>query len=97
MNGTCNGTLLFDPAHWGHGEGSKGQISLNFNNQVNFRDFLYQTLCVFLQIKSIKHFEWDFCSDARVGIWGHWVPRGSNLFIFFNMGHMEYQIYGDDG
>ena len=36
------------------GEGSKGQISLNFNNKVTFLRFLYQTLCVFLQIEDIK-------------------------------------------
>ena len=31
------------PTPWGPGEGSKGQISLNFKNKVNFKDFLYQT------------------------------------------------------
>ena len=35
----------------GPGEGSKGQISFNFNHKVNFKDFLYQTLCVFSQMK----------------------------------------------
>ena len=35
----------FDPAHWGPEEGSKGQISFNFNYKVNFKDF-YTKLCV---------------------------------------------------
>ena len=29
------------------GEGPKGQISLNLNYKVNFKDFLNQTLCIF--------------------------------------------------
>ena len=36
------------------GERSKGQISFNFNYKVNFKDFLYQTLCVFSQMKDIN-------------------------------------------
>ena len=32
----------------------KGQISLNFGYHVNFKDFLYQTFCVFSQIKIEK-------------------------------------------
>ena len=32
----CYSTIVFDPANWGPGEGSKGQISLNFNYKVNF-------------------------------------------------------------
>ena len=40
---------------WSQGEGSK---LLNFNNTDKFN------LCVFLQIKHIKHIEWDVCSDA---------------------------------
>ena len=39
MSGTCNGTLFWAPATWGLGEGSKGQISLNLNYKVNFKDF----------------------------------------------------------
>ena len=49
----CNNKTYFGPAPLGPGEGSKGQISLNFNNKVNFKDFLYQTLCVFLRIKAM--------------------------------------------
>ena len=38
---------------------SKGQISLNFDYQVNSK-FLFQTVCVFLQIKDRKHIEQNF-------------------------------------
>ena len=52
---------MFFPTSWGHGEGSKGQI-LNFCYKVNFKDFVYQSLCMFSHIKDIKHIEQDFCS-----------------------------------
>ena len=42
INRTCNG---ISPAPWGPGEGSKVQISFNFNYKANFRDF-YTKLCV---------------------------------------------------
>ena len=45
MNGACNVKLFFGPAPWGPGEGPKGQISFNFNYEVNFKDF-YTKLCV---------------------------------------------------
>ena len=44
MNGACSVKLFF-PAPWSPGEGSKGQISFNFNYKVNFKDF-YTILCV---------------------------------------------------
>ena len=45
MNGTCTGPIFWVPAPWGLGEGPKGQISLNLNYKVNFKDF-YTKLCV---------------------------------------------------
>ena len=39
MNGTCTGTIFWVPTPWGLGEGPKGQISLNLNYKVNFKDF----------------------------------------------------------
>ena len=49
---------------------SKGQISLT----CQFQRLLYQTLCVFSQIKDRKHIEQNFNSVARVmprrGAWG---------------------------
>ena len=35
----CNGTIFWGPAPLGLGEGPKGQISLNLNYKVNFKDF----------------------------------------------------------
>ena len=48
------------------GARSKGQISLT----CQFQRFLYQTLCVFTQIKDRKHIEQNFHSVAKV------MPRG---------------------
>ena len=90
--------IFFGPAPLGPGDGSKGQISFNFNYKVNFKDFLFQTLCVFSQIKVTKHIRRDFYSVAWVMPQG-WdfgalgVPRGS---FFFKHGHVAYQIDGDD-
>ena len=44
---------------------SKGQISLNFGYHVYF-NCLYQTLCVFSQIKDRKHIEQNFLSVAGI-------------------------------
>ena len=53
MNGVRN-VNFFGPAPLGPKEGSKGQISFNFNYKVNSKDFLFQTLCVFSQMKDTK-------------------------------------------
>ena len=75
----------FGPIPWGPGEGSKGQISFNFNYKVNFQRFLFQTLIVFSQMKNTKHIGRDFYSVAwdmpqgwDFGALG--VPRGSIFF-----------------
>ena len=55
--------FFFGPAPWGPGEGPKGQISLNtikFQLQSQFQRFFDQTLCVFSQMKDIKHIRRDF-------------------------------------
>ena len=69
----CATAFFFGHAPWGPGEGSKGQISFNFNYKVNFLRFLYQTLCVFSQMKDTKHIRRDFHSVA----WA--MPQGSDL------------------
>ena len=75
---------FFGPAPWGPGEGSKGQISFNFNYS-QFQRLLYQSLCVFSQMKDTKHIRRDFHSVARIMPQG-WdfralgVPRGVNFF-----------------
>ena len=77
----------FCPAPWGSGEGSKGQISLNFNYKVNFEDF-YTKLCVCYKTYQ-KGF--SFCRLGHapgVGFWGAGVPKGSKIYFFFKQGHV---------
>ena len=64
MNGARN-EKNFGPAPRDAEEGSKGQISLNFNYKVNFKVF-NQTLCVFSQMKDTKHIRQDFYSVTWV-------------------------------
>ena len=52
------------------GEGSK---IIKFQLQSQFQRILYQTLCVFSQIKDIKHIERDFYSIALV------MPQGWDI------------------
>ena len=86
MNGACNGKFFW-PAPWGSGEGSTGQKSFNFNYKVNFKDFLYQTLCVFSQMNDTKHIRRNFLSVAWVMHQG-WdfgalgVPKWSKIYFF---------------
>ena len=76
MNGACNSTF-FGPAPLGPGEGPKGQISLNFNYKVNFKDFFNQTLCVSSHMKDIKHIIQDFHLAALV------MPQGWNFGVLW--------------
>ena len=58
MNGARSG--IFFPAPWGPGEGSKGQISFDFNYKVNFNDFLTK-LCVCVLINErYKTYQTEF-------------------------------------
>ena len=86
----------FCPAPWGSGEGSKGQISLNFNYKVNFEDF-YTKLCVCYKTYQ-KGF--SFCRLGHapgVGFWGAGVPKGSKIYFFSNrVMCLAYQIDMDD-
>ena len=50
----------------------KSQISLNFNYNINFKDFNTK-LCVSSQIKDMKHIERNFHSVAWV------MPQGRDL------------------
>ena len=64
MNGAFNSTLVLAMSPGGPGEKSKGQIPYNFNNKVNFKEFLYQTLSVFYQIKRYTTYQMGFHSIA---------------------------------
>ena len=77
--------IFFGHAPWGPGEGPKGQISLNifkFQLLSQFQRFLNQTLCVFSQMKDIKHIRRDFHSAtwAMPQGWDSGVPGGGGGF-----------------
>ena len=69
--------FFFGPAPWGPGEGPKGQISTNII-KFQLQSFLNQTLCVFSQMKDIKHIRRDFHLAAWVMCqgWDLGVPWG---------------------
>ena len=86
----CYHGTFFLPAPWGPGEGPKGQISLNFNYKVNFKDFLTK-LCVSFYIWKIQNipdgiFIWPPGSCPRGGTWGcHGGVGGvKKMFLKFN-------------
>ena len=79
---------------------SKGQISLNFNYHVNFKDFLHQTLCVFSQKKDTKTYQtgfsfWRLGHAPGVGLGGTGGAQGVKKNFLFKHGHVAYQIDGD--
>ena len=84
MNATCNGVIVWVPAPWGLGEGPKGQISLNLNYKVNFKDFLTK-LCV----SSHKWKIYNISDKFSFGGLGHaqgcdlGVPGGLGGGVFF--------------
>ena len=87
------------PAPWGPGEGSKGQISFNFQLQSQFQRFLNQTLCVLTNERYITYqTEFSFCPlghASGMGLWGAGGAQGVKK-IFFKHGHVVYQIDRDD-
>ena len=61
---------LFGLAPWGCGEGSKGQISFNFNYKANFKDY-YTKLCVCshkLKIQNISDRIFILCLGYALGV-----------------------------
>ena len=86
MNGTCNGTMFLVPAPRGPGGGAKRSNIINFLLVSQFQIFLNQTLCVFSQMKYIKHNRRDFHSlvwlmpqGLDLGVQGGW---GVQKFFF---------------
>ena len=71
---------------------------MKFQLPCQFQRFLYQTLCVFSQMKDTKHIRRDLYSVTWV------MPQRSDLGglgaqgvnFFFKHGHVAYQIDGDD-
>ena len=87
MNGACNSKIFFGPAPWGPGEGSKGQISFNFNYKVNVKDF-YTKLCVCSHKWKIQNISDgifilspESCPRGRTK--GHGGDQGVKSFFFF--------------
>ena len=86
INSTCNSTFFWVPTPWGPGEGPKGQISLNLNHKVNFKDFLTK-LC-----KSSHNWKiWNISdgifipspgSCLRGGTWGYHGGLGGPKTFF---------------
>ena len=88
----------FGPAPGALGRGQKVKYHLiSFTESIS-KIFLYQPLCVFSQIKYIKHIKRDFHSISWV------MPQGWDFGalgypmapFFFEHGHVAYQIDGDD-
>ena len=83
MNTACKANFLTRP---------RGQ-KIKYHS-VSITKFSYQNLCLFSQIKDIKHIKQDFNSVAWV------VPQGRDLgvlggqFFFSKHGHVAYQIEG---
>ena len=72
-----NGTF-FGSAPWGPGEGPKGQELLNiikFQLQSQFQRSLNQSLCVYSQMKDVKHIRQDF----NLAVWV--MPQGRDLGV----------------
>ena len=86
-------------APWGPGEGSKGQILLNSNYKVNFKDFIPNFVCV-LTNERYKTYQtgFSFCLLGHapgVGLCGAGGAQGAKK-KFVKHGHVVYQIDGDD-
>ena len=85
---------------WG---GVKRSNIILFQLQSQFQRFLYQSLCVFSQIKDIKHIKQDFlfcslCLAPELGLGGCWGLRGApgGSIFFPKHSHVAYKIEGDD-
>ena len=75
---------------------------IKFQLPCQFQRFLYQTLCVFSQMKDTKHIRRDFYSVAWVMPKGLYLEAligarlGGQKIFLFKHGHVAYQIDGDD-
>ena len=79
MNGTCNGTILLVLGPLG---GAKRSNIIQSQFQSQLQRFLNLTLCVFSQMKDIKHIRRDFHLITWVMHapgFGTWVCLGSNI------------------
>ena len=77
--------IFLVPIPWGPGEGPKGQISLNLNHKVNFKDFIPNFVC-FLTNERYKTYQtvFSFCRlgyAPGVGLGVPWGVGGLKLFF----------------
>ena len=80
MNDTCIGTFFLVPTPLGPWGGTKRSNIIKSQLLSQFQRFLNKTLCVFSQMKDIKHIRRDFHSTAWVMpqgwdfglLWGGW-------------------------
>ena len=84
---------IFGPAPRGRGEGSKGQISFNFNYKVNFKDFYPNFVCV-LKNERYKTYQTGFlfCRLGHVpgvGLRGTGGARGVKKISNMVMWHIK--------
>ena len=86
MNGTCTGTIFWIPTPWGLEEGPKGQISLNLNYKVNFKDFKPNFVYLLTNESYIIHqtgFSFDLLGHAQGWDFGEpWGGWGQKFFFF---------------
>ena len=76
MNSTCNSKLFWGPRPLGPLGGKRSNI-IKSQLQNQFQRFLNQALCVFSQMKDIKHIRIDFPSVAWVIMHKGWDLGGS--------------------
>ena len=79
-------TVFFCPASRGPGEESKGQITFNFNYNVNFKDFIPNFVCV-LTNERYKTYQTGFSffclgHSPGVGLWGAWGAQVVKNYFF---------------
>ena len=89
MKGIRTGAIFWVPAPWGLAwEGAKRSNIIKSELKSQFQRFLNQTLCIFSQMKDIKHIRWDFHSVGwvmpRAGTKGYRGGLGGQKIFFRN-------------
>ena len=87
---------FFWPSPLGTWGGVKRSNIIKFQLHSQFQRFLYQTLCVFPQMKDIKHIKHDFYYFVCVMPQGLGTGGAQGVKKNWEHGHVAYQIDGDD-
>ena len=84
----CNGTVFWVPPSKALGRGQKVNININKSQlHSQFQRFLNQTLCVFSQMKDIKHIRRYFQLVAWV------IPQGWDLGVWWGFGVNFFSLF----